>query len=427
MAGEINNMGGRVLNQGVQNASTTRKPVTAKKTTTKTTGGKGRASEPRDEFVSQPDINSDTLDKIPQYAQKYFTKGNKIKPLYDKQVTPENSDDEIFSHVEDMIRGAKSSVQIEMFSLDKKSIVDTLIDEAKKGKKVQVIMDPPNDDWESARKGAIDKLRKGGVDVQIYPAKEAGSPGARYGQIDHVKMMIVDGKKAIIGGMNWGEHSPNNRDFDVKVEGPAVSKMGWMFRKDWEISGGNVKDLPYIKKNEPVEGGTAMANLVTTSMEKKDKSIKWTVNRAIREAKNSIHAQLFVLSDRQTIGNLIAAKKRGVDVKVMINPLKIEGNPINERGAKELKEAGVPVRWFKCDVETKQKLHAKMATFDDDQSIVGSANWTYYGFNVNREAGLEILSKDVNRDLDRVFMTDWENKTTAEPQYLEHADNNAGG
>ena len=43
-------------------------------------------------------------------------------------------------------------------------------------------------------------MRRPGGAPTVEP--EAGSPEAKYGQIDHVKMLIVDGNKAIIGGMN---------------------------------------------------------------------------------------------------------------------------------------------------------------------------------------------------------------------------------
>src|SRR5205823_1295518 len=172
---------------------------------------------------------------------------------------------------------------------------------------VQVIMDPPNEDFEKERKVAIEKLRQGGVDVLIYPAKEAGDPQAKYGQLDHVKMLLVDGKRAIIGGMNWGEHSPNNHDYDVKVEGPAVEKMEWLFREDWLVSGGQQKDLPHIDKVPPAADGDAMVNLVISGLDAKEKTIGKTVHRAIDNARKSVHAELFVLTDRPTIQSLIAA------------------------------------------------------------------------------------------------------------------------
>jgi len=390
--------------------------------------GKSRAKRPSTPKAkdSYKKANADVdWDKIPKWTEKYFSKGNLVKPLMDGSYTPEDKSDDIFHNIEQMIRGAKKSVQVEMFSLDKKNLVDLLIADAKKGVKVQVIMDPVNEDWESDKKKAIEKLRKNGVNVLLYPAKEPGSPEAKYGQIDHVKMLIVDGNKAIIGGMNWGEHSQVNRDVDVQVEGPAVDKMEWLFRKDWIKSGGDSKELPWIEKTPPHPEGNAAVNLLTTGLEKNEKTIGRTINRAIQNAKKSISCELFVLSNRETIDNLIDAHKRGLDVRIILNPLKIKDNPINEKAAKRLKEAGVPVKWFVPDKGEKDKLHAKMGIFDDDQVILGSANWTYAGFNINREADVEVLDKKVNSGFSKMFDSDWE-KASAKPQYLTKPDENPG-
>ena len=381
-------------------------------------------SAPKDKF-SRTKADAD-WNKIPGFAQKYFTHDNKVKPLFDRSVTPGNDDDDIFKNIEQLLKSAKNSVQIEMFSLDKKDIVDLLIKDAKRGVKVQVVMDPPNEDWEKDKEDAIVKLRKNGVNVQLYPVKEAGSPEAKYGNIDHVKMLIVDGSKAVIGGMNWGAHSEHNHDVDIMVEGPAVDKMEWLFRESFIKSGGDKSELPFIEKSPPHPEGNTSLNLLVGGADVKYKVIEKSVHRAIDNAKKSIHCELFVLSRRPTIEKLIAAHERGVDVKVLLNPLKIKDNPINEKAAQRLKEAGVPVKWFVPDEESKSKLHAKMAVFDDDQVILGSANWSYAGLNVNREANVEIMDKEVNSSFDDMFTNDWE-KGSLEPQYLVEADESPGG
>lgn len=63
-------------------------------------------------------------------------------------------------------------------------------------------------------------------------------------------------------------------------------------------------------------------------------------------------------------------------------------------------------------------MHAKTAIFDDDQVIVGSANWTTSGFNTNREADVEVLSCEVNAAFARQFDDDWNARTSNEPIYL---------
>src|SRR5205814_1941887 len=99
-------------------------------------------------------INNGTFDKIPPDVQQYFTAGNLVRPLFaaDSTGTPE---DDVFVRSMDAIRQATSSVQVEMFNVDKPEMVDLLIEQARKGITVQVIMDPPVDDYAAPRKAAI--------------------------------------------------------------------------------------------------------------------------------------------------------------------------------------------------------------------------------------------------------------------------------
>ena len=51
-------------------------------------------------------------------------------------------------------------------------------------------------------------------------------------------------------------------------------------------------------------------------------------------AKNSIKIKMFVFSDPDLINAVIAAKKRGVNVQVMLNPARRSGEEENCRNAK---------------------------------------------------------------------------------------------
>lgn len=91
---------------------------------------------------------------------------------------------------------------------------------------------------------------------------------------------------------------------------------------------------------------------------------------------------MFYLSDRDVIGALESAQARGVGVRVLLDPNKdafgrekngIPAHPV----ARELRAAGMPVRW--CDTHGEQ-CHIKMLLVDaaDGSStlIAGSANFT---------------------------------------------------
>ena len=60
---------------------------------------------------------------------------------------------------------------------------------------------------------------------------------------------------------------------------------------------------------------------------------------AIHGAKKSIRIKMFVFSDPDLIDAVIAAKKRGVDVRVMLNPARRDGEEDNSETRKILTKA----------------------------------------------------------------------------------------
>src|SRR5271156_1549416 len=60
-------------------------------------------------------------------------------------------------------------------------------------------------------------------------------------------------------------------------------------------------------------------------------------------AKRSIRVKMFILSDPSLIDAVIAAQKRGVDVRIMLNPERRDGEKENDDSRKKLIDGGVHV------------------------------------------------------------------------------------
>ena len=65
---------------------------------------------------------------------------------------------------------------------------------------------------------------------------------------------------------------------------------------------------------------------------------------AIDSAKTSLKIKMFVFSDPDLINAVIAAKKRGVNVQVMLNPARRSGEEENSETRKLLEDAGIEVK-----------------------------------------------------------------------------------
>jgi len=111
-----------------------------------------------------------------------------------------------------------------------------------------------------------------------------------------------------------------------------------------------------------------------------------TIGAFIDGAKKRLYVYNQSLSDSDFIGRIIAAKKRGVDVQVLLGyQPAFGGQPPNAPAIAQLKAAGIDAQYLQ-----KHYLHAK-AIVADGEVYLGSQNFTNGGLRNNREMG-EILS-----------------------------------
>ena len=151
-----------------------------------------------------------------------------------------------------------------------------------------------------------------------------------------------------------------------------------------------------------------------------EKAIYDAVLKMLESAKanDQIDLAMFYLSERQIVKGLIAAKERGVKLRVLLDPNKDafgrqkNGIP-NRQVASELHEAGVDVRW--CNTQGEQ-CHSKMIVKRNTQSaemILGSANFTARNLkNYNLETDLRVVGtpqQQVFVDAETYFNTAWSN------------------
>jgi cardiolipin synthase A/B len=98
------------------------------------------------------------------------------------------------------------------------------------------------------------------------------------------------------------------------------------------------------------------------------KSILDPVNCATR----AINIRMFLFTDPTLLDAVIAAKQRGVNVRVMLNPARRDGKSDNEKARKALVAAGIEVR----DSSAAFALtHQKSMVIDQTTGFVESLNW----------------------------------------------------
>jgi cardiolipin synthase len=265
----------------------------------------------------------------------------------------------IFKLVGGLIVSARARVLVEMYELGRPDILSELGEAVGRGVRVRVITDPTV----IASRHSATVLDALGVPERVYPVDD----GRR--QIDHVKLLIVD-DVAVLGGMNWGQHSDHNHDYVLETHLTLdVDRLGRIFDQDWSLSGGHPAPLPSVP-------GEAVAQTAPGA------EIRTMLEAALVHAMRRALAEVYTLTDPEVIAQLVEAHRRGADVRVLLDP----NQSYNFHGYAVLRAAGVAVRWY--PIPRGALLHAKIGLFDA-QLVLGSANWTVSGLGVNHELDIE--------------------------------------
>lgn len=286
----------------------------------------------------------------------------------------------IFDAVERIMVSAGRRLDVEMYEFGRTDLADLLGAARARGVPVRVVMDPTV----SQDRPIAARLRASRVEVRWYPVDD------RRGQIDHVKLLLGD-QSGLVGGMNWGAHSAANHDYAVEDGDPAdVERLTAVFEQDWSLAGGL-----------PAPLGEADGPIAQTAP---GSEIRRRLTRAIAATNHSISAEVFAFTDPDLLSGLVAAQRRGVRVRVLLDP----GEDVNRASFRLLALAGVAVAWY--PVAPGAKLHAKVGVFDD-LLVLGSANWSRHGLGINHELDLATTRHGAVAAYKARFEKDWEAAT----------------
>ena len=222
---------------------------------------------------------------------------------------------------------------------------------------------------------------------------------------DHTKTTIIDEKIAFVGGMNIGrEYRYDWHDIMMEVTGPVVDQLQFESDKAW-ARGGLFGDLANAvrflqgKNDNADRDGYPVRILQTKNF---DSQIHKAQIAAIQNAQSHIIIENAYFSDDRTIYELAKARRRGVDVRVII-PSKGNHGPLNASNKvtiNKLLEHGIRV------YEYPGMSHVKAAIYDG-WICVGSANFDKLSLKINKE--LNLATSDpatVDALLNQVFIPD---------------------
>jgi cardiolipin synthase len=367
--------------------------------------------------VEPTDILEHHVAVVESVTESPLTKGNKVTLLADGTAT--------YAAMFEAIRNAEDHINLESYIIEEdeagRKFSDVLLQKQAAGVQVNIVYDSLGSMKSSD--SFFQRLRDGGIQVVDFNPLNPLSDREEWGLAhrDHRKILIADGKVAIIGGINISEvyssslfKRKNNekapihwRDTDIHIEGPAVAEFQKLFLDTWsKQKGPNLSErntyFPDLK-----EKGTALVRVVGSTPGETNRIPFIMYVSAITFAEHSIHlTNSYFIPDEQIVQALSDAARRGVDVKIILPGITDStlAYYAQRYHYSELLKSGV-----KLYEHCSSLLHAKTAVIDEVWSTVGSTNMDYLSLLHNDEVNAVVLSREFAVEMEKMFVTDLEN------------------
>ncbi len=344
-----------------------------------------------------------------RFAHVPFLTGNRVELLIDGPAS--------FAALSAAIRSARIRIDMESYEFDNTAggtFAELLLAARRRGVEVNLIYDA----WGASdtKTALFDRLQEGGVKVLEYnPLRPNTRVPIKVNARDHRKLLCVDGKIAITGGVNISRvyrNIPSHRavdpddeawrDTDVRIEGPVVAQFERYFMETWrQQKGPALADAPPAP---PAGRDGMMVQAIDGAPDNGQPLIYRTLLAAIALSRTSVHLTTgFFVPTPDLMQALEAAAKRGVDIQVIV-PGRSTSDAAVAAGRSEygrLLKSGVKLHEFQ-----EQILHAKTVVIDGAWSAVGSSNLDWRSTVWNNEIDAIILGAAFGEKMEALFQAD---------------------
>lgn len=271
------------------------------------------------------------------------------------------------------INSAKSSIDFAIYGVSSQpQITEALINAQKRGVEIKWVydLDANGNSIYADTKNLAAKLKNSSSDF----SKEDNS---RYSNaIMHNKFFIFDNKKVWTGSANISETDMSGFNSNSAVL--ITSEQIAAFYKQEFLQMYNGK---YHRNKEKITTQGALQvgeSEISIYFSPTDNAIENEIIPLVQNAKKYIYVPVFVITHKKLINELILAKKRGVDVKIILDAT---GASNRYSPDKMIRNSGIALK-----VENRAgKMHMKTMLIDDKYTIVGSMNFSKSGEKYNDE------------------------------------------
>ncbi len=266
------------------------------------------------------------------------------------------------------LKTAQESIHLTVFGLSDPAVVDALENKIDSGVDTKVYYDP------------------GGGSLRLSKPHHRNSFTAiRKSGLMHQKILVIDRDLVMLGSANMT--SASLRMHDNLIVGLRSGKVAEFLMNQTPFSSGYLKTSVGGQSVEiwllPDPRGHALSDL----------------RHHLRSAKKTIHIALFTLTHPLLLDDILAAKRRGVAVTLVIDAH--SGLGASSKAIEKLRKGDITILFS----QGLQLLHHKFVLIDKQTLISGSANWTKAAFLKNSDCLLILhqLSPDQKRYIGRLW------------------------
>ncbi|MCV9996046.1 phospholipase D-like domain-containing protein [Paeniglutamicibacter sp. ZC-3] len=356
--------------------------------------------------------------KRPNFPQPGVFEGR----VADSEVTIYTYGEDLYADMLAAIRGAKTRVFLETFIWKSddtgRRFKEALAEAAERGVEVFVVYDGfanlvvPQSFYRFHPKIHVYRFPVLRPSRLFTPLRSTG--------LDHRKLLVVDDETGFVGGYNIGDlYATEWRDTHVRITGPSVWDLRQAFVGVWNT----VCAEPEIPHHPP-QSWDPHIRTVNNIPAHLVYPIRGIYLEAINRAQSHVYiTTAYFIPDKQILRALIAASKRGVDVR-LIQPEDsnhVLADWLSRGFYTSLLREGVTVLLYR-----NAMIHAKTATIDGHWSTIGTANIDRLSLTGNYETNLEIHDRAFAADMEKIFeidstncreltLTEWKERNFAAP------------
>ena len=333
-----------------------------------------------------------------------FLAGNTVELL--------NNGDAFYPPMLEAIERAEATITIEAYIYWAGDIgrqfADALAARARAGIRVKILLDAIGS--ASIGRDILAVLESGGCQVAWYNPIHWYTLG-RVNNRTHRKSLIIDGRIAFTGGAGIADHWRGNargphewRDLQIRLEGPAVVPLQTGFAHNWQQTTGELLTGEAYYPPLAVSGPLAVQTLLS-SPETGASNVRTMYYLSIVCARQSIYiANPYFVPDPVAIDTLIEAKRRGVDVRIMVSGIRNDNwlarhNSVRLFG--RLLAAGIEIQEY-----NRTMLHQKTMVVDRLWVTLGTTNFDNRSFAHNEESNVCFFDARLAERLHDIFLDD---------------------